>query len=47
MTLTQIAGENVGAATTIAKALEEHIQKVRPQLVKFPVIIHGFGGTRN
>ncbi len=28
MTLTQIAGENIGSATTIAKALEEHIQKV-------------------
>jgi hypothetical protein len=28
MNLTQIAGENIGAATTIAKALEEHIQKV-------------------
>jgi hypothetical protein len=28
MNLTQIAGENVNAATTITKALEEHIQKV-------------------
>jgi len=28
MNLTQIAGENVRAATTIAKTLEEHIQKV-------------------
>ena len=30
MNLTQIAGENINAATTIAKALEEHIQKVKP-----------------
>jgi len=29
MNLTQIAGENINAATTITKALEEHIQKVR------------------
>ena len=29
MNLTQIAGENINAASTIAKALEEHIQKVR------------------
>jgi hypothetical protein len=29
MNLTQIAGENIAAASTIAKALEEHIQKVR------------------
>jgi len=28
MNLTQIAGENINAATTIAKALEEHIQRV-------------------
>jgi hypothetical protein len=28
MNLTQIAGENINAASTIAKALEEHIQKV-------------------
>jgi hypothetical protein len=28
MNLTQIAGENISAATTIAKGLEEHIQKV-------------------
>ena len=28
MNLTQIAGENVNAASTIVKALEEHIQKV-------------------
>ena len=28
MNLTQIAAENIAAATTIAKALEEHIQKV-------------------
>ena len=30
MNLTQIAGENINAATTIAKALEEHIQRVSP-----------------
>jgi hypothetical protein len=30
MNLTQIAGENINAASTIAKALEEHIQKVIP-----------------
>lgn len=29
MNLTQIAGENISAATTIVKALEEHIQKVK------------------
>ena len=29
MNLTQIAGENINAASTIAKALEEHLQKVR------------------
>ena len=28
MNLTQIASENINSATTIAKALEEHIQKV-------------------
>jgi len=28
MNLTQIAGENVAGASTIAKALEDHIQKV-------------------
>jgi hypothetical protein len=28
MNLTEIAGENIIAATTIAKALEEHIQRV-------------------
>jgi hypothetical protein len=32
MNLTQIAGENINAASTIVKALEEHIQKVgQPQ----------------
>ena len=30
MNLTQIAGENVAAASTIAKALEEFIQRVTP-----------------
>jgi len=28
MNLTQIAGENIAGASTIAKALEDHIQKV-------------------
>ena len=32
MTLTQIAGENINAASTIVKALEEHIQKVNCSL---------------
>jgi pre-mRNA cleavage complex 2 protein Pcf11 len=40
MNLTQIAGENVGAASTIAKALEEHIQRVI-SIVKsiFPIYV--------
>lgn len=29
MNLTEIARENINSATTITKALEEHIQKVR------------------
>lgn len=35
MNLTQIAGENIAGASTVAKALEDHIQKVSP-LVKNP-----------
>jgi pre-mRNA cleavage complex 2 protein Pcf11 len=35
MNLTQIAGENIGAAPTIAKSLEEHIQRVDPWRRRF------------
>jgi pre-mRNA cleavage complex 2 protein Pcf11 len=35
MNLTQIAGENIGAAPIIAKSLEEHIQRVVPRRRRF------------
>jgi hypothetical protein len=37
MNLTQIAGENIAAASTITKALEEHIQRVISNI--FPIFL--------
>src|SRR5271167_1015119 len=50
MNLTQIAGENINAASTIAKALEEHIQKVRTckfMTFQYSVIVSDSVGTAN